>query len=304
VGRRTKDSGIDGLLVIDKPSGMTSTDVVNRVRRITGQRRCGHSGTLDPGATGVLLVALGQCTKLLQYLSAHTKSYDAELVLGVTTNTLDNEGQVTATFDMAGVTLQQVQASASALVGDIMQVPPMVSAVQIDGKRLHEYEREGIEVERVARPVSVYRYDVASTDDPLVFKISVDCSTGTYVRVLAADVGEALGGGAHIRYLRRSAIGPFTADAGLVLSDELATAVPLTAIEMMGHLPIVEVDLTLGGQILLGSVLPRSAFPTVPADASLWQVVLVGQLIALYEPFRESECKPAVVLNRGQLGSE
>ena len=118
---------------------MTSTDVVNRVRRITSQRRCGHSGTLDPGATGVLLVALGQCTKLIQYLSAHTKSYTAELVLGATTSTLDDEGEVLATFDMSGVTPQQVSSAALTLVGDIMQIPPMVSAVQINGKRLHEY---------------------------------------------------------------------------------------------------------------------------------------------------------------------
>jgi tRNA pseudouridine55 synthase len=301
MGRKTKDAGIDGLLVIDKPSGMTSTDVVNRVRRITGQRRSGHSGTLDPGATGVLLIALGQCTKLLQFLSAHTKSYEAELVLGTTTSTLDDEGDVLATFDMTGVSLEQVRAAAAALVGDILQIPPMVSAVQIDGKRLHEYAREGIEVERKARPVSVYRYDVTPTDNPLVFDITVDCSTGTYVRVLAADVGEALGGGAHLRKLRRTAIGPFLADEGLPLSDDLATVTPLTAAQMLSHLPAAQVDAATAKQVMLGSVLPRATFATVPSDATFWRVQFDDRVLAIYEPFRDSESKPSVVLNRDDV---
>jgi tRNA pseudouridine55 synthase len=298
MGRKTKDSGLDGLLIVDKPAGMTSTDVVSRVRRLTGQKRCGHSGTLDPGATGVLLVALGQCTKLLQYLSAHTKSYTAELVLGSTTTTLDNEGEVTATFDMRGVTLQQVQAAAEAFVGDIMQTPPMVSAIQVNGKRLHEYAREGVEVERSARPVHVSRYLVEATDDPMVFRIDVEVSTGTYVRVLAADVGEALGGGAHLRFLRRTSIGPFHESAAVPLDDALADVVPMSAPEMLSHLPVAQVDTEVQAKVLLGSVFDRALFGGIPVDAPLWRVQHGDRLLALYEPFRLTQCKPAVVLGR------
>ncbi len=298
MGRRTKDSGFDGMYVIDKPPGMTSTDVVNRVRRLTSQRRCGHSGTLDPGATGVLLVALGQCTKLIQYLSAHTKSYTCELVLGITTSTLDNEGQVLETFDMSGVTAGQVRAAAQTFVGDIMQIPPMVSAVQIKGKRLHEYAREGIEVERVARPVHVSRYDVEPTDDPLVYRITVDCSTGTYVRVLAADVGQLLGGGAHLRNLRRTSIGPFDESRAVPLDDQLSEHEPLDARAMLAHLPAVEVSAEVAQQVAVGAVVDRTVFADVPDDADLWQVIFAGSLIALYQPFRTGLAKPAVVLNR------
>jgi tRNA pseudouridine55 synthase len=298
MGRKTKDSGLDGLLIIDKPAGMTSTDVVSRVRRITGQRRCGHSGTLDPGATGVLLVALGQCTKLLQYLSTHTKSYTAELVLGSTTTTLDNEGDVIATFDMSGVTLAQVKEAAAALTGDIMQIPPMVSAIQINGKRLHEYAREGIEVERSARPVYVSRYDVAPTNDPLVFRIDVACSTGTYVRVLAADVGEALGGGAHLRFLRRTSIGPFDEANAVALDESLADVEPMTGPEMLAHLPVGQVDADVQAKVLLGSVFDRAMFSDIPADAPLWRVQHGTRLLGLYEPFRLTQCKPALILGR------
>lgn len=298
MGRRTKDSGLDGMYIIDKPAGMTSTDVVNRVRRLTSQRRCGHSGTLDPGATGVLLVALGQCTKLIQYLSAHTKCYTAELVLGAVTSTLDDEGEITATFDMSGVTAAQVAAAAQAFVGDIMQVPPMVSAVQINGKRLHEYAREGIEIERAARPVHVSRYDVSPTDNPLVYRIEVDCSTGTYVRVLAADVGAALAGGAHLRRLRRTSIGPFDQSTAVPLDDALPDRQPLDACEMLAHLPAAEVSADVARQVVVGAVVDRMVFDDVPADAPLWQVVAAGRLIALYQPFRSGLAKPAVVLNR------
>jgi tRNA pseudouridine55 synthase len=295
VGRRTKDSGFDGLFVIDKPAGITSTDVVSRVRRLTGQRRCGHSGTLDPGATGVLLVALGNCTRLLQYLHTHTKSYTCEMVLGVATHTLDDEGQVTATADMSGVSAQEVQSAAAALVGDSMQVPPMVSAVQVDGKRLHEYAREGIEIERAARPIHVTRYDVTPTEDPLVYRVSVDCSTGTYVRVLVADVGQALGGHAHLRKLRRTAIGPFTELVAVPLDDELPSRTPLTPQQMLGHLPQASVSPEVMQKVALGSVLDRTVF----GDASshqLWQVIGNDRLLALYEPFRDGLAKPALVL--------
>jgi tRNA pseudouridine55 synthase len=298
MGRRTKDSGLDGMFVIDKPPGMTSTDVVSKVRRLTGQRRCGHSGTLDPGATGVLLVALGSCTRLLQYLHIHTKSYTAEMVLGVTTSTLDDEGEITARFDMGSPALAEVQRSAAQFVGDTMQVPPMVSAVQIDGKRLHEYAREGIEVERPARPITVSRYDVAATSDTNVFRVWVDCSTGTYVRVLVADVGTQLGGGAHLRQLRRTAIGPFTESVAVPLDESLSERTPLNASQMLAHLPTVDVSPDVAAKVALGSVLERNVFGEVAVTNALWRVLAGGQLVALYEPFRAELAKPAVVLSR------
>jgi tRNA pseudouridine55 synthase len=202
----------DGLAVVDKPAAWTSHDVVARCRKIFGQKRVGHSGTLDPDATGVLLVGLGRVTRLLRYLTALPKSYVGEVVLGTATSTLDAAGDVLARFDMGHVTLADVQAAATAFTGDIEQVPPMVSAVKIGGRRLHELARKGEEVERAPRPVTVHRLDVSDGPDAGVFTLEVDCSSGTYIRTLAADIGAALGGGAHLRNLRRTAIGSFTLD--------------------------------------------------------------------------------------------
>ena len=212
----------DGLVVVDKEAGWTSHDVVAKCRGIFGQKRIGHSGTLDPDATGVLLVGLGGVTRLLRFLTALPKSYTGEVVLGTATSTLDSSGEVVATFDMS-VTADDVAAAAATLTGDIEQVPPMVSAVKVGGRRLHELARAGEEVERAPRPVHVSRFDTAATDDPLVYRIEVDCSSGTYVRTLAADLGMALGGGAHLRVLRRTAIGSFTE----------AEARPLDALEVL-----------------------------------------------------------------------
>lgn len=219
----------DGLLVVDKPAGWTSHDVVARCRRLVGQKRVGHSGTLDPDATGVLLVGLGRVTRLLRFLTALPKSYTGEVVLGVATSTLDASGEVVARFDMA-VSLDQVRAAAARLTGEIEQVPPMVSAVKVGGRRLHELARAGEEVERAARRVTVTRFDVEATDDPLVFRVVVDCSSGTYVRALAADLGGLLGGGAHLQNLRRTAIGSFTEDEARPLDDEPHVLSPAEAL--------------------------------------------------------------------------
>jgi tRNA pseudouridine55 synthase len=219
----------DGLVVIDKAPGWTSHDVVAKCRGIFGQKKVGHSGTLDPDATGVLLVGLGRVTRLLRFLTALPKSYVGEVVFGTATSTLDSSGEVVATFDMA-VSLEDVRGAATGLTGDIEQVPPMVSAVKVGGKRLHELARAGEEVERAARPVHVSRLDVAPTDDPLVYRIEVDCSSGTYIRTLAADLGEALGGGAHLRNLRRTAIGSFTVEQAAWLDTDLPVLSPAEAL--------------------------------------------------------------------------
>ena len=184
---------VHGLALIDKPAGMTSHDVVSRLRKQLNERRIGHAGTLDPDATGVMVIGVGYVTRLMQFLSGMDKTYTAEVVFGTETNTLDSAGVVTATHDMPNLSIEKIREAAAKLTGEIMQVPPMVSALRVDGRRLHELAREGVVVERKARPVTVYSYDVEPTQDPLVVRIEVRCSSGTYVRTLAADLGTLLG---------------------------------------------------------------------------------------------------------------
>ena len=192
-------------------------------------------------ATGVLLVGLGRATRLMRFLTALPKTYEAEVVLGTSTSTLDASGEVTGTWDMDGTTLVEVRAAAGSLTGPIEQVPPMVSAVKVGGQRLHTLARAGIEVERAPRPVSVYRFDVHPGMTPGVFRIEVECSSGTYVRVLASDLGQALGGGAHLRNLRRTRIGSFsTGEARPV--EELTAAAVLTPAQALRDLDQVVVS--------------------------------------------------------------
>ncbi len=225
----------DGFVVVDKPTGWTSHDAVARCRKIFQQKRVGHAGTLDPDATGVLLVGLGRATRLLKYVGDLEKAYVGEVVLGTTTNTLDAAGEVTGTFDMAGTTLDDVVAAAGKFIGDIEQTPPMVSAVQIGGQRLHDLARKGIEVERKPRPVTVHSIDVLGEPAPGVFSLDVVCSTGTYIRTLADDIGRALGGGAHLRNLRRRGVGSFTVDQSVPL-EELTPEAARPMAELLVHL--------------------------------------------------------------------
>jgi tRNA pseudouridine55 synthase len=280
----------DGLVVVDKAAGWTSHDVVAKLRGILHTKKVGHSGTLDPDATGVLLIGVGRVTRLLRFLTVLPKTYTGEVVLGVSTSTLDASGDVVATHDMR-VTLDEVRAAAATLTGDIMQVPPMVSAIQIDGKRLHELARKGIEVEREPRPVTVHRFDVEATDDPLVYRVEVECSSGTYVRSLAADLGVALGGGGHLRHLRRTAIGSFTlAEARPIetVNDDAVLA-PVVALR---DYPSITAD---AAAVANGKVLARAELG-VEGDGP-WAVVdAEGRLLAMYESHRGDSVKPAVVV--------
>jgi tRNA pseudouridine55 synthase len=288
-----------GVAIVDKPAGVTSHDVVGMLRRRFGERQVGHAGTLDPDATGVLLVGVGRATRLVRFLTDLGKTYTAEIVFGTATDTLDASGTVTATHDMSGLTLGRVRAEVAAhLVGDIMQVPPMVSALKVDGRRLHELAREGIEVERAARPVTVGRFDVEPTADPLVVAVEVVCTKGTYIRSLADDLGRLCGGAAHLRTLRRTAVGRFTVD--VARSPDEVELIALA--DAMVDYPQVQVDEATAAMVRQGRVLRRDLPSGLLAGAFTgdgpWAVTGPdGDLLAMYEPHRESDVKPAVVVS-------
>jgi tRNA pseudouridine55 synthase len=198
----------DGLVVVDKPAGWTSHVVVGRTRRLARTRKVGHAGTLDPMATGVLLLGIGRATRLLGHLSLTDKQYDGTIRLGQTTVTDDAEGDVVTTADASGVTDEAIARAVAALTGEIQQVPSSVSAVKVDGVRSYARVRSGEEVELAPRSVTVSRFEVlARRGDDL--DVTVTCSSGTYVRALARDLGAALGVGAHLTALRRTRVGPF-----------------------------------------------------------------------------------------------
>lgn len=203
---------MNGIVVIDKPAGMTSHDVVARCRRALGVKRIGHAGTLDPGATGVLVIGVGRATRLLRFLEAHDKTYEATVTFGVTTTTFDADGDPIEECDASGLSRATVEAALDALRGEIDQVPPMVSAVKVGGERLYAKARRGEEVERAPRRVTIHELRLDSFEPATrpVARLVVRCSKGTYVRSLAADLGEAVGTGAHLAALRRTAVGPFT----------------------------------------------------------------------------------------------
>ena len=210
-----------GFLNIDKPAGMTSHDVVARVRRLARQRRVGHAGTLDPAATGVLVVALGSATRLIEYVQEQTsKRYRAAVLLGVTTDTDDAEGRALAEAPVPPLDCAAIEAALAPFRGAIQQVPPMYAALHHEGRRLHELARAGISVERPARPVTIERLDLLEWEPPLL-TLDVLCGKGTYTRSLARDIGAAIGCGAHLAALRRTAVGTFTIEDAVPL-DALA----------------------------------------------------------------------------------
>lgn len=217
-----------GVLVVDKPAGPTSFEVVKRVRRLLRARRAGHTGTLDPAATGVLAVCVEDAVKLQGYLVEGDKAYEATVAFGAATDTEDAEGEVVARGDPSGIDAARIAAALPALTGELLQVPPMFSAVRVGGRRLHEAARAGETVERAPRRVVIHALDLlevpAPADGLVLARLAVRCGKGTYVRTLAADLGRALGVPAHLAALRRTAAGPFTlADAvGLEEAEALA----------------------------------------------------------------------------------
>lgn len=286
-----------GLVVVDKPAGWTSHDVVAKLRGVYGQRKVGHAGTLDPDATGVLLVGLGAVTRLLRFLQETDKEYRGTVVFGVATHTLDAAGDVLVEQPMP-VTREQVEAAATQFLGDIEQVPPMVSAIKVGGRRLHELARAGEEVERAPRPVHIARIvveDFAPGDHP-VATIRVECGSGTYIRSLAADLGAALGGPAHLGSLRRLRVGAFGEPDAVPLAAveaDPAAALLTPAVAMRALAPLA-VDAAGAAAVSHGAALPPEladpglSGPFAVTDAD-------GALLAVYER-RGPALRPAVVL--------
>jgi tRNA pseudouridine55 synthase len=228
---------VEGLLLVDKPRGVTSHDVVDVVRRRVGTRKVGHAGTLDPMATGLLLIGVGRATRLLRFLGALPKTYEGTMRLGVETTTLDADGDVVRETEV-DVTEAQVRDAIRALVGESLQRPPAYSAVKVGGRKLYEAAREGERLEAEPRPIRVDAFDLVSFEAPdAMFRVT--CSAGTYVRVLAADVGAELSCGAHLVALRRITIGAYAVDDAV--APEGATE-PLPLDVAVGHLPRLDLD--------------------------------------------------------------
>jgi tRNA pseudouridine55 synthase len=288
-----------GLVVVDKPAGWTSHDVVARVRKIYEQRRVGHAGTLDPDATGVLLVGIGRVTRLLRFLQETDKEYRGEVVFGVSTSTLDAAGEVLDRRPLP-VTREQVEAAAHRFVGEIDQVPPMVSAIKVGGRRLHERARAGEDVERAPRRVHISRLDVEEfvAGAYPVATIHVECGSGTYIRSLAADLGIALGGLAHLGSLRRLRVGAFTeADARDLDSIAAAPGDALrTPREAMRALEPFVVDADQARAVGHGMTFPVTVADTAGLGSGPFAMIAPdGELLAVYER-RGAALRPAVVV--------
>ncbi len=272
-----------GLLVVDKPAGLTSHDVVARVRRLAGTRKVGHAGTLDPMATGVLVIGINQATRLLGHLLLTDKAYDATIRLGATTSTDDAEGEVIATAPTEEVSEDAIRDGLAAQVGDIEQVPSAVSAIKVDGKRAYERVRAGEQVELAARRVHVAAIDITRIErdpDGISVDISVRCSSGTYIRAIARDLGSGLGVGGHLTALRRTAVGPFGIDAARTL-DDLADELGVLDISEAARasFPSYELDDVQAAMVRVGKKLPIDLPEGVPTAV----FAPSGEFLALYE---------------------
>ena len=268
---------VHGLLLVNKPAGLTSHDVVRQIRRIFHTRKVGHAGTLDPLATGVLPVAVGDGTKILQFLLAENKSYRATLKLGITTNTLDAEGEIVAERPVPDITEDVLQTVLDCYRGEIEQLPPMFSALKKDGVPLYKLAREGKTVERELRRVTIDRLDlIARTADCIT--LEVDCSKGTYIRTLVSDIGDQLGCGAHLVELQRLQSGTFTIDECHTLDELKELEQPATALisldAALRGFPAVRLNDAAAAALRYG--IPPQSEQTEPADS-----LLTGQLVRL-----------------------
>lgn len=298
----------DGFVVVDKPGGMTSHDVVARLRRLARTRRVGHAGTLDPMATGVLVVGIERATRLLPYAAGHAKAYRGTIRLGQTTITDDAEGELTGTTDAGHLTDAEITAALAAFRGEIAQVPSAVSAIKVKGQRSYARVRRGEDVALPARPVTIHRLDLLAVLRPSTMdnetggvttidvEIEIECSPGTYVRALARDLGAALGVGGHLVALRRTAVGGFTLDEAVPLADLAAAEVlPLLAVaEVADRLfPRRDVDAAAARTLSHGGPLPAQGQPGPYAVFGP-----DGRVIAVVAE-RDGLARPEVVLTAG-----
>ena len=290
--RRSAAGGPEGVLVVDKPAGMTSHDVVDRIRRLAGTSRVGHTGTLDPAATGVLVCCLGRATRLAAPLQAGTKLYAAVVHLGVTTDSDDLDGTVRTRTSAAHLEESTVCGALGAFRGELLQVPPMVSAVRVGGERLHELARRGEEVERAPRRVRIddLVLDRFTPGETAEVALLVGCSAGTYIRSLARDLGAALGTGGTLASLRRLANGPFLAEDAVALADLEADPALLRArllpveAAVRAALPVVDVDVDAARRMTTGATPERAG---LPAPAVVTAYLHAGSLIAVHGPGRD-----------------
>jgi tRNA pseudouridine55 synthase len=299
---------INGFVVIDKPAGITSHDVVSRVRRILGTKKVGHTGTLDPFATGVLPIAVNDGTKAIPFLDEGIKCYEALMQLGVATDTLDMTGTVLREGDYSAVSEQQLLNVFVRFTGPILQIPPMYSAIKQGGQPLYKLARKGQEVERPARPVEIHSIELLSIALPFV-SIRVTCSRGTYIRTLADDIGAIVGCGAALKELRRSASGPFGIGAAHTLETLAcaaeagkASSLCITPFAALAHLP----DIPLAEAGLVNVSFGRSplwyettgTIESIPAGEGLARLSHDGRLIAVARLIKVGENVPGIVLKR------
>lgn len=293
-GRRADilQSVLSGLVIVDKPQGWTSHDVVGRMRRLAGTRKVGHAGTLDPMATGVLVVGVNKATRLLTYIVGTSKTYEATIRLGVATVTDDAEGEVTHTISAHGVTDEAIEAGIAPLRGPIEQVPSSVSAIKVNGERAYARVRSGEDVKLAARPVTIHEFKVLEirrgtheADDGVAWvdvDVTVSCSSGTYIRALARDLGNGLGVGGHLTALRRSSVGPYTLDQARTV-EELAEDLRILDIADAARalMPVRELTAEEAIELSFGRRIPASAdgLHTVAAPAAAFAPD--GTLIAL-----------------------
>ena len=269
-----------GLVVVDKPAGITSHDVVARVRRLAGTRKVGHAGTLDPMATGVLVLGLNRATRLLGHLTLTDKAYAATVRLGRTTTTDDAEGEVVDSQPTDGLTATAVRDALAAFVGEIDQVPSAVSAIKVDGRRAYARVRDGEQVDLPARRVTVHSIEVTALDlERASLDLEVRCSSGTYIRAIARDLGAALGVGGHLTALRRTAVGPFVIDDAHTL-DALADDFTMTPIADAARRAFPAMDLSDAdaAHVRVGRALD------LPLDGLTAVFAPDGTFLALYEP--------------------
>jgi tRNA pseudouridine55 synthase len=275
-------SGASGLVVVDKPAGVTSHDVVSRVRRLAGTRKVGHAGTLDPMATGVLVLGVNRATRLLGHLTLTEKAYDATIRLGASTATDDAEGELVSTAPTDDLDEAQIHSALAGFVGDIEQVPTAVSAIKVDGRRAYHRVREGEDVELAARPVTIHELEVhrvRPAGEGIEVDISVRCSSGTYIRAIARDLGAELGVGGHLGALRRTAVGPFGLDDAHTI-EQLAEELTMLPIADAARASFPSRDL---GEPQAGDVRHGRQ---IDADLDGLTALFApdGEFLALYEP--------------------